>query len=87
MIFFSTISFAVSAGRCAHVSSGPYGEASRNVAPSRAFESMSYFWRNEKLWQAMKSGDSQRYGLRIGLGPKRRCDTVRPPAFFESYTK
>ena len=34
--------------------------------------------------QAMKSGDSQRYGLRIGAGPKRRCDTVRPPAFLES---
>ena len=28
-----------------------------------------------------------RYDERIGCGPKRKCDTVIEPDFFESYTK
>ena len=60
------------------------GEQRRKVAPSLALESMSYFSRNEKLWQATKSAWSIRYGERIGRLPKRRWEVVTLPAFFES---
>lgn len=39
------------------------------------------------LWQATKFGAVMVYSLVIGLSPKRRCETVMPPDFFESYTK
>ena len=44
----------------------------------------SYFERYEGTWQATKSGVDTRYGALIGRSPKRRCEQVYPPDFFES---
>ena len=62
-------------------------ELRRNTAPSAAHESTSYFCMNENWWHATNCALLMRYGARIGFGPKRKCETVRPPLFFESYTK
>ena len=45
---------------------------------------MSVWKRNSYWWQAMKLAFWIRYGLWIGSGPKRRCEVVREPDFFES---
>ncbi len=42
---------------------------------------------NENWWQPMNCASRTRYVDWIGRGPKRRCDTVCDPDFFESYTK
>ena len=45
---------------------------------------MSYRSRNENWWQATKFARLIRYDERILRGPKRRCEMVTAPAFFES---
>ena len=72
------------AGRCSQTSSGPYGALSRKVAPSAATSSTSIFSSRPNWWQATKPALSIRYDEPIGRGPKRRCDTVTEPDFFES---
>ena len=74
------------AGRWCQVSS-PWGELISSVEPGRANSSTSTRSRIDQWWQPMKPARFTRYGALIGLGPKRRWETVREPDFFESYTK
>ena len=71
-------------GSLSQTSSAPKGLLSRNVAPGAASLSMSYRSRKTNWWQAMKFALLIRYVEWIGLGPKRRCDTVTVPALRES---
>jgi hypothetical protein len=67
--------------------SGPCGLFKRNTAPDSAVARTSRLVRNENWWQATNVARSIRYGARIGRGPKRRCEMVTEPDFFESYRK
>ena len=40
--------------------------------------------RKANWWQATKLACGDQVGARIGRGPKRRCETVTEPDFFES---
>ena len=51
----------------------------RPPRPSTSACSSSPNW-----WQPTKPACCTRYGARIGFGPKRRCETVCEPDFFES---
>src|SRR5207248_9945354 len=57
------------------------GRGSHNMFPTPlAFgESRKLNW-----WQPTKLAERTRYAKRIGRGPKRRCETVVEPDFFES---
>ena len=76
-----------SRGSRSQTSSGPYGLLSRKVAPSSATPSTSIRESRSKLWHATNCACSTRYDERIGRGPKRRCEMVVDPDFFESMTK
>ena len=54
------------------------------MPPCAAYSSMSYFSRKPNWWQATKLAFLIRYEERIGPGPKRRCEIVIAPDFFES---
>ena len=62
-------------------------EFNRNTAPSAAHSRTLYFSINENWWQPTNCALLIRYGAFIGFGPKRKCETVMPPLFLESYTK
>ena len=78
------ICFWTKPGSFSHTAFLSYSEVSKKVPPSSRFLSMSYFSRNEKLWQAIKLALVMKYGLRMRFLPKRKCDTVTAPAFLES---
>ncbi len=73
------------AGRWSQTSSGPYGLFSRNVAPvaprrrARRSARGSSNW-----WHATKSASLDQVRRADRRGPKRRCETVIAPDFFES---
>ena len=71
-------------GSLPHTSSGPYGELSSTVVPSRAIVSTSMDSRIPQAWMPMNPALVTRYGASIGLGPKRRCEVVRDPDLRES---
>ena len=67
-----------------HTSAGARAQLSSNVAPSAARPSTSARSSSPNWWQPTKLACCTRYGARIGCGPKRRCETVCEPDFFES---
>ena len=83
----SMIFCCIVSGRASNTSSGPYELFSSSVVPGRAHSSTSTRSRIDQWWQPMKPAWVTRYGASIGFGPKRRCEIVREPDFFESYTK
>ena len=54
------------------------------MAPGAARSRTSIVSTNSNWWQATKPALFTRYAERMGFGPKRRCETVVAPDFFES---
>ena len=73
---FATICSCTRRGSRSQSSSERYGALRRNVAPSAATSSTSMRVSRSNWWQATNCASSIRYEEWIGLGPKRRCDTV-----------
>src|SRR5262249_12746291 len=82
--FLPMICFCTSRGSLLQTLSGPYGLLRSTVLPLAAASSMSILNKKSNLCTPMKFADLRRYGARIGLGPKRRCEIVYEPDFFES---
>ncbi len=87
LISFSAMYFFMESGKRFLLSSESQMLLSRKVPPFFKPFNRSYLLRYAGTWHATKSGVFTRYGERIGLSPKRRCDVVIPPDFFESYAK
>ncbi len=85
--FFSRIWRCTASGRLSHTRSAGNGELMSTVPPVTSGVSMSIFSRNGHWCTATKFACVMRYVERMGRGPKRRCDVVVEPDFFESYTK
>ncbi len=71
-------------GRRDQTSSALYGVLSRKMPPGFSRSAIWYLSINCSWWQPTKSACEIRYDERIGFSLTRRCETVRPPAFFES---
>ncbi len=71
-------------GSSSQISSGPYGLLMSTVAPGAAAPSTSCLNRKSNLCTPMKLAALMRYGARTRFGPKRRCEIVYEPDFFES---
>ena len=81
---FSMICSCTSRGRWSQTSSGPYGAFSRNTAPGAACSQHVERSRNANWWQATKLAGGSGRPSGSGRGPKRRCEIVTAPDFFES---
>ena len=64
--------------------SAPCTELISSVVPGLANSRTSTRSRIDQWWHPTNPALLTRYGARMGFGPKRRCETVRDPDFFES---
>ena len=80
----SMISCCTGTGSESHTWSAGCGELSSSVAPSWAVDRTSTLSRRVKSWMPTNPALVTSHGAAMGTGPKRRCETVSPPDFFES---